>query len=236
MFNSDFAYRDGDIDLKGFIAYDDSNQNKRPAVLIAPDWTGRNQFSCDKARQLADLGYVGFAIDMYGNARLGADNDQKAALMTPLVEDRVKLRQRIGAAFDAVRELPQVDETKVIAIGYCFGGLCVLDLARDGVDVKGVVSFHGLLSKPEALENKAMTAKVLVLHGYADPMVAPEQVNQFCDEMTASNIDWQVHMYGNTLHAFTNPLANDPNFGTVYSQTADERSWQATLGFIAELV
>lgn len=235
MHYSTMIYDDDGVALHGFAAFDDSHDNPRPAVIIAHDWTGRNEFACEKAKFIAEMGMVGFALDMYGEGRQGKDNDEKGAMMTPLIENRALLRRRMQAALAAVKAMPQVDDSRIVVIGYCFGGLCALDLARDGADIKGVVSFHGLLAKPDELDNQTIKAKVLVLHGYADPMVEPAQVNHFCQEMTESEVDWQVHMYGNTLHAFTNPEANDPGFGTVYSKTADERSWQAMLNFIAEV-
>ena len=153
---------------------------------------------------------------MYGKGVFGADGDidGNAALMGPFAEDRGLLRQRIRAALVAGRNIPQVDPTRVAAMGYCFGGMCVLELARSGADVLGVVSIHGILAAGEA-ENEDIKAKVLCLHGHDDPMVPPEQVLAFEAEMTAAGADWQVHVYGSTMHAFTNPAANSPDFGTV---------------------
>ena len=182
------------------------------------------------------MGYVGLALDMYGKGVFGADGDTdgNAALMSPFAEDRCFLRQRIRAALVAGRNIPQVDPTLVAAVGYCFGGMCVLELARSGADVLGVVSIHGILAAGEA-ENDEIRAKVLCLHGHDDPMVRPDQVLSFETEMTLARADWQVHAYGNTMHAFTNPAANNPDFGTVYSETAAERSYQSLKNFLAEL-
>lgn len=155
--------------------------------------------------------------------------------MEPLMQDRQLLRERLLGSLQAASALNAVDGKKIAAIGFCFGGLCVLDLARSGADIKGVVSCHGLLGAPEIPCPKTLSSKVLALHGYDDPMVKPEAVNQFAQEMTEFKADWQIHMYGNTLHAFTNPLANDPAFGTVYNKVADERSWVATQNFLGEL-
>ena len=139
------------------------------------------------------------------------------------------------AARDTLIAMPEVDSDRVAAMGYCFGGLCVLDLARSGVDIKGVISFHGLLNAPEHLKPQPIKAKVLALHGYDDPMVPPEQVKGFCDEMTTAGADWQVHMYGNTKHAFTNPQAHDLDLGTIYNPVAESRAVESMLDFLEEL-
>lgn len=235
MLTETVRYKDDNVSLEGFVAYNNSHQEKRPLVLVAHDWTGRNEFACNKAKALADLGYVGFAIDMYGDAKLGQDTDEKRALMQPLMSNRQLLQHRINAALNVMSSHPCVDQEKIAAIGFCFGGLCVLDLARSGANVKGVVSFHGLLFPPENLPVKSIKSKVLVLHGFDDPMVERDQVWNFADEMKKQEVDWQIHMYSNTLHAFTNPLANDPGFGTVYNKTADHRSWITMKNFLEEI-
>ncbi|HBW84111.1 MAG TPA: carboxymethylenebutenolidase, partial [Gammaproteobacteria bacterium] len=160
--------------------------------------------------------------------------DGNAALMGPFAADRGLLRQRIRAALVAGRNVPQVDPTRVAAMGYCFGGMCVLELARSGADVLGVVSIHGILAAGD-VENEQIKAKVLCLHGHDDPMVPPEQVMAFETEMTEAGADWQLHAYGSTMHAFTNPAANNPEFGTVYSAIADQRCYQSLKNFFAEI-
>lgn len=229
-------YMDGDVVLEGFFAFDDSNTERRPAVLISHSWVGRDQFVADKAKKLAELGYVGFALDMYGNGKTGTHPDENRALMQPFISDRAMLQQRIKAALTVVKQLPWVDDSKIGAMGFCFGGLCVLDLARTGADIKGVVSFHGLFHAADNIaQGSPIKAKVLALHGYDDPMVKPDQLIAFQDEMTKAGADWQVHSYGHTMHAFTNPVANDPSFGTVYQADADRRSWLAMQNFFAEI-
>ena len=228
-------YLDGGTLLQAFFAYDDSFETRRPAVLICHAWGGRDEFVNDKAKQLAELGYVAFALDMYGQGILGANPEENATLMQPFIDDRQFLQQRINAALYAVTLLPWVDDSKIAAIGFCFGGLCVLDLARMGADVKGVVSFHGLLFPPENNANKPVVAKVLALHGHDDPMATAEQVQAFTTEMTDLKVDWKMHSYGNTVHAFTNPKANNPDFGTVYNATADKRAWQSMKNFLEEV-
>lgn len=228
-------YNDGDTVLEAFYAFDDSQQGRRPAVLVSHAWLGRDGFVMDKASKLAGLGYVGFALDMYGIGILGRSRDENAQLMHPFMADRQKLQNRMQAALDTVKQLPQVDINNIAAIGYCFGGLCVLDLARTGADIKGVVSFHGLLGAPGNTQGNKIKAKILALHGRDDPMVPPDLVHNFQEEMTQADADWQFISYGHTVHAFTNPVANDPDFGTVYQADADRRSWQTMQNFFAEI-
>lgn len=227
-------YPCGNVVLEGYCALDTRKPGKKPAVLVAPDWSGRNDFARQKAEQLAELGYIGFAVDMYGRGKVATTVEEKMALIKPLMDDRELLRQRIGAAFETIKRLDAVNTARIGAIGFCFGGLCVLDLARSGAELKGVVSFHGLLSPP-SFPSKRIKAKVLVLHGHDDPMVPPEQVQAFQQEMTAAKVDWQTHIYGNTMHAFTNPVAHDPSFGTVYDGLADKRSWVSMKDFFSEI-
>ncbi len=228
-------YRDGDVILEGYYSYDEKIQGKRPAVLVVHDWSGKNEFACNKADRLAELGYAGFALDMYGKGKIGNTKEEKTALMSPLINDRMKLQTRILAALNTLKKLEQVDPARLGAIGFCFGGLCALDLARSGADVKGVVSFHGLLHAPENTPKHPIKAKILALHGFDDPMVTSDHVMTFGQEMTHAKVDWQLTMYGNAMHAFTNPQANDPGFGTVYEKHADARSWIAMKEFFKEV-
>lgn len=229
------TYLDGDVVLEAFFAFDDALSGRRPAVLINHTWVGRDEFVAEKAKKLAALGYVGFAVDMYGKGVLGSGPEQNMKLMQPFMDDRAMLQQRMKAALAAVKLMPWVDDSKIASIGFCFGGLCSLDLARTGADIKGVVSFHGLLVPPGNTHGNAIKAKILALHGHDDPMVSPEQVLAFEQEMTEAGADWQLHAYGNTMHAFTNPLANDSAFGTVYQPDADRRSWTAMQNFLTEI-
>ncbi len=228
-------YEDGEIICRGFMAYDEELPLPLPCVMVAPDWGGRSEQACDKAKQLATMGYVGFAIDMYGQAKLGKTKDEKRELMTPFRQDRTALLRRILAAFNTVSSLAAVNSKKIAAIGYCFGGLCVLDLARANVDIKGVVSFHGLLSAPPQAVFNPIVAKVLVLHGFDDPLVPKEDLIHFSNEMTQRKADWQLHIYGLTAHSFTDPQANDDSMGLHYNKTADRRSWQSTIQFLQEI-
>jgi dienelactone hydrolase len=228
-------YRDGDSLLEGYMAWDSSIAGERPGVLVSHAWAGRGEFEENKAVQLAELGYVGFAIDLYGKAVKGTSPEENGALMQPFLDDRVMLQSRLSLALDALKKQEEADSARVAAKGYCFGGLCVLDLARIGTDIAGVASFHGLFGAPGNTGDKRISAKILIMHGWDDPMATPDQVLALADEMSAMGADWQIHAYGNTLHAFTNPAANDPGFGTVYNAQADRRSWQNLQLFLAEI-
>ncbi len=228
-------YLDGDVVLEAFFAFDDALSGPRPTVLINHTWVGRDDFVAEKAKKLAALGYVGFAVDMYGKGVLGANPEQNMKLMQPFMADRDMLQKRMLAALAAVKLMPWVDDGKIAAIGFCFGGLCALDLGRTGTDIKGVVSVHGLLAAPGNTQGNAIKAKILALHGRDDPLVPVDQVLAFEQEMTEAGADWQLHSYGNTMHGFTNPLANDPAFGAVYQPDADRRSWLAMQNFLAEI-
>ncbi len=227
-------YRDNGVTLEGLLAWDDEVHGPRPAVAVAHTWGGRSAFEEGKALDLAEQGYVGFALDMYGKGVRGSTPEENAALMAPLMADRSALQQRINIAISALRQQSEVDPAKVAASGYCFGGLCVLDLARSGSDVCGVVSLHGLFTPPDKVGSGPINAKVLCLHGYDDPMADPHSMLDLAAELTAAGADWQVHAYGNTVHAFSNPQANNPAMGTVYNATADRRSRAAMLAFLAE--
>jgi dienelactone hydrolase len=231
----EIEYKSDNTLFRGFVAYDDASAKPKPCVLIAHDWSGRGEAFCNKAKELAQMGYVGFALDMYGDAKLGFTTEERRALLTPIMSDRKTVVARMLAAYQTAKGLPEVNSHKMAAMGYCFGGLCVLDLARSGADLKGVVSFHGLLAAPEQTVCEKIRAKVLVLHGYDDPMVKPAAVNQFAHEMTMKKVDWQIHMYGLTQHSFTNPEANDDTLGLHYNAKADKRSWESTVLFLKEI-
>jgi len=221
--------------LEGFLAYDDAINVAKPGVIIVPAWAGRSDFECDKARKLATKGYVGFACDLYGKGILGKSVEENSALMKPFLDDRAMLQSCLVKILETLQTQTEVDESNIAAMGFCFGGLCALDMARIGADLKGVVSFHGLFGAPGNTEGNKIKAKVLALHGHEDPMVPVEAVNDLQNELIAAGADWQIHVYGDTMHAFTNPVANDPSFGTVYSEKADKRSWQTLLNFLEEI-
>lgn len=228
-------YRDSDAVLEGRLAWDDTVEGPRPGVLVAHAWSGRSDYEDGKADALATLGYAALAIDLYGKGVRGGDPETNASLMQPFIDDRVSLQQRLLVSLDELRRQPEVDGSQVAAVGFCFGGLCVLDIARSGADIAGVISFHGLFASPGNTSGNRIRAKVLALHGWDDPMATPEAVNALAAELSAMGADWQLHAYGNTMHAFTNPAAGNADIGTVYDPVADRRSWQAMKNFLDEL-
>ena len=229
-------YADGGTALEGYFAWDDKLSAPRPGVLIVHAWAGRSPFEEDAARKLAGLGYAAMAMDVYGKGVLGSDPEENTKLMTPFLEDRQMLQNRLKIGLNVLREQAEVDAKKTAASGYCFGGLCVLDLARTGEDFQGAASFHGLFNSPGNTDDKVIKAKVLALHGWDDPMVPPTDVVALAEELTKGGADWQIHGYGNTVHAFTNPEANAPEMGALYQADADRRSWQALENFLAEVL
>ena len=226
------TYQSGDNSFEGFLAQPEGDSN--PCVLIAHTWAGRDAFVEEKAKLLTELGYAAFAIDMYGDGKIGTSNEENAGMMQPLLDDREELARRALASLDAVSKIDSIDGSKIVIMGYCFGGLVAMDLARTGADIKGAVSFHGFLAGPEN-STKEIKAKLLALHGDSDPMVGQDQIESFRQEMTSKKVDWQLHVFGGAMHSFTNPEANDPDFGAVYSKNADERSWKIFTDFLKEL-
>lgn len=222
--------------LEAYFAWDDSVAGARPGVLVSHAWGGRGELECAKARQLAELGYCGCALDLYGKGVLGSGPEENTKLMQPFLEDRAMLQERMGLALETLRAQDEVEAERTAAIGYCFGGLCVLDLARSGSDIRGVVSLHGLFNPPGNTAGTKINAKVLALHGHEDPMVPVEAVNALETELTDAGADWQIHVYGNAMHAFTNPNANDAESGLLYSPQADRRSWVSTVDFLGEVL
>ncbi|RUR09351.1 dienelactone hydrolase family protein [Legionella septentrionalis] len=235
MHTEELIYCDGPLTCRGFIAYQSDGREFKPCVLIAHDWTGRSEAMCQKAMQLAQEGYVGFAIDVYGDGKLAQTTEEKRAWLYPFKENRLLVAQRMLMAYHSAAALPMVNRKQIAAIGYCFGGMCVLDLARTGIDIKGVVSFHGLLNAPPESKSDSINAKILVLHGYEDAFVPSPQIYQFAEEMSSKKADWQFHTYGLIHHSFTNPLADDAELGLHYNKAADQRSWQSMKQFLQEL-
>jgi len=229
-------YNDGDVTLRGFLAHNLLFSVARPAVLIIPDWNGRDEYENRRALQLAQIGYVGFAVDIYGNGTVGQSQDENRRLMLPFLQNRTLLLNRIQAAVRYIRSNTLfVDTGKVAVMGYCFGGLGALDAARAGLDVAGVVSFHGNLSPPQSsFPHPAITSKILVLTGYEDPSVTPDMVQKFEEEMRQRKADWHLVSYGNTVHSFTIPDANIPGRAQ-YNRLSDRRSWTAMRSFYKEI-
>jgi dienelactone hydrolase len=226
-------YRQGNTVLAGYLAYDDSHDQPRPAVIVVHDWMGLREFAKQKADALARLGYVAFAADIYGKDVRPANAQEAGQLAGKYKSDRTLLRARVQAAFEVVRKDPRVQPGKIAAMGYCFGGTAVLELARSGAPVAGVVSFHGGLDSPTPADAKKITGQVLVLHGADDPYVPPAEVAAFEKEMTEAGVDWQLIKYSGAVHSFTNPEANSA--GARYHARADQRSWEALKQFLAEI-
>ena len=229
-------YQQGDQILEGYMAWDDAVTGPRPGVLVVHEWTGLGDYAKMRAKKLAELGYIAFAADIYGKGVRPATPQEAGAQAGKYKNDPKLMRQRVSAGLDVLRREPLCDPKRVAAIGYCFGGTCVLELARSGAEVAGVVSFHGGLATANPADAKNIRGKVLVLHGGDDPHVPPKEVEAFEDEMRAAGVDWQVVVYGGAVHAFTNPASgNDKSRGAAYNAAADRRSWEAMKAFFAEI-
>ncbi|MDE0952826.1 MAG: dienelactone hydrolase family protein, partial [Halioglobus sp.] len=230
-------YTAGDTLCNGVYFVPEKANGPLPVVMVVHAWDGLNQEVRDKATKLAEAGYIAFAVDVHGGGKTISDIAELLPTLTPYLEDRSLLLQRMQGALAAAKTIPDADPSRIGAMGYCFGGMAVLDLARAGGDeLKAVVTFHAGLEGNTLNNPQTLSAKILVLHGEDDPMVPPEAVAAFKQEMTAKKVDWQLHSYSQTVHAFTRPDANDPAFGTVYNRSADRRSWQAMLNFFTELI
>ncbi len=225
--------------LCAHMAWDDDMQGRRPCVLVAPDVYGLHPGSLyrDRVRELAAMGYVGFAMDVYGKQEKTNTTEQAMAVMGRFTADRPLLQGRLMLNLEAAQRQAEVQTERMAAIGYCFGGLCVLDLARINAPLLGVASFHGLLSAPDNTDGQRSAVKVLVLHGWDDPLVPPSQVVDLGTELSEAGTNWQLISYGHTKHAFTNPNANGMNSPdyAAYSPVVQRRSWQALESFLGEL-
>jgi dienelactone hydrolase len=237
MQTHDIDYRDGAVNLRGYLAFDEKAAERRPGVLVFHEGLGLGDFAMARARMLAELGYVALAADMFGDRRQARNLQEVAKLVGDLRSQPETLRARGRAALATLAALPQVDVHKMAAIGFCFGGSVVLELARDGVDLKAVVSFHGVLATGTPAVSGNVKASVLVCTGADDPLAPPEQVKAFEDEMRAAEVrDWQVISYGNTLHGFTNPAADGSMMRSArYSPQADRRAWASMRGLFEEV-
>lgn len=229
-------YRQGDTVLEGYLAYDDALKGPLPGVLVVHEWMGLNDYAKRRAGQLADLGYIALAVDIYGKGVRAKDAQEAGALAGKYKADRKLMRERILAGLDFLKKHQLVDTKHIAAIGYCFGGTTVLELARSGADVAGVVSFHGGLATPNPDDAKNIKARVVVFHGADDPLVPPEEVAAFQNEMRKGGVDWQMVFYGGAVHSFTNPDAGgEPSKGVAYNEKADRRSWEAMRVFFGEI-
>jgi len=230
-------YQHDGTSLKGFLAYDDAVSGKRPAILVVHEWWGMNDYVESRARQLAELGFVAFALDMYGTGRVTTHPDKASEWMKQTTSNVDFWRRRAQAGLDVLRSQAQTDPDRVAAIGYCFGGATVQQLAYSGADIKGIVSFHGTPIPPPDQDLSRVKAKFLILHGAADPFTPPEKVQAYLAAMEATDIDWQMVFYGGAKHGYTNPDADKYGLAPVsYNQRADRRSWQHMQLFLKEVL
>ncbi len=240
-------YKHGDAVMEGYIAYNDVVYGKRPGVLIGHTWTGVDKFMKERAEAYAKLGYVAFVPDIYGKGVRPTQPPATNVEMKRYMDDRPLLRARAFAGLDILRAQATVDPTKLLAAGYCFGGAMVLELARGGAELAGLVTFHGTLNNPSPDNAKNINGRVLVLHGADDPAVPPKEVDAFEAEMRNASrarrekgekeIDWQLIAYGNAVHSFTDRRAGTDNArGSAYNELADRRSWAAMQHFFKEIV
>jgi dienelactone hydrolase len=228
-------YKQGDTTCEGYLAYDDAVKGSRPGVLVVHDWLGLDSYPKMRADMLAKLGYVAFAADIYGKG-VRPKGPAEAMAQTKIYKgDRALLRLRVNAALAVLRSQPEVDPKRLAAIGYCFGGTTVLELARSGADITGIVTFHGGLDTPTRGANN-IKCKVLLCHGADDPYVPATDVTALQDELRAAKVDWQMIYYSGAVHSFTRPDAgNDNSKGAAYNEHADKRSWEAMKEFFAEI-
>jgi dienelactone hydrolase len=234
----DVDYRCGETSLRGYLALDENAAGKRPGVAVFHEGLGLGEFAMERARRLAGLGYVALAADMFGDRRQASNLQEVATLVGGLRAEPEKLRARGRAALETLAALPQVDAGRLAAIGFCFGGSVVLELAREGAELKAVVSFHGVLATKMPAQPGLVKASVLVCTGVDDPLAPPEQIADFENEMRTGGVkDWQVIAYGNTLHGFTNPAADGSMMRTaLYNEQADRRSWASMKSLFDEVL
>ena len=234
--NEVIEYKQGDTVLEGYLAYDASTTGKRPGVLIVHQWKGLSDFEKKRAEMLAKLGYNVFALDIYGKGVRPTENGQAAIEAGKYKKDRALLRARAQAGLAVLQKHELTDGKRVAAIGYCFGGTTVIELARTGADIAGVVSFHGGLDSPHPEDGKNIKCKVLALHGADDPFVPAKDLAAFEDEMREAKVDWQLVKYGGAVHSFTDWNATDLHLaGAAYNEKADHRSWEEMKHFFGEI-
>jgi dienelactone hydrolase len=221
--------------LEGYLAYDEARTGKRPGVLIVPDFVGVTDYTRKRAEMLAELGYIGFVADVYGKSVRPASHQEALAEARKYRSNRPLLRARLAAGLDVLRGAPMLGG-RIGVIGYCFGGMAALELARSGADVAGTVCFHGNLDTPNPADAKNIKGAVLVLNGAADPMIPADTIAGFEKEMNAAKVDWQFVNYGGAMHAYTAwDVATDLDKGVAYDKTTDRRSWIAMHEFLKEL-
>lgn len=229
-------YKQGNTVLQGLLAGDDAVKGKRPGVLVVHEWWGHNEHARYQAKRLAQAGYVGFALDMFGKGKVTTHPKDAQAFVIEAKQDPAIVPARFQAALEQLKRDPHVDADHIAAIGYCFGGSVVLDAARSGADLDAVVSFHGALATKSPAEQGKVKARILVLTGAADPFVPPEQVTAFTQEMKAAGANFQLVSYPGVKHGFTNPDAGKAGMEALeYNAEADKNSWAAMLAFLKEV-
>ena len=228
-------YKQGDTTLAGYLAYDDAVSGQRPGVLVVHQWLGLTDYEKHRAEQLAALGYVAFCADIYGKDVRPKNVSEAGAEAAKYKSDRQLLRARVTAGLDELKKNKLVDAKRIVAIGYCFGGTTVIELALSGADIAGVVSFHGGLDAPNPADAKNIKCKVLALAGADDPFQNSSDLAAFESELRDAKVDWQITFYGGAVHAFTQPNPGFVNAGAKYNEKADHRSWQAMKDFFAEI-
>lgn len=234
--NKEIEYRQGETILQGFLAWDDAGKGKRPGVLVVHEWWGHNEHARNQAKRLAQAGYVGFALDMYGKGKVTTHPKDAEAFVSEATKDPAVLSARFAAALERLKQDPHVDAERIAAIGYCFGGSVVLGRARSGADLDAVVSFHGRLATQTPAEKGKVKARVLVLTGGDDPMIPPDQVEAFQNEMKAAGARFEVVSYPGAKHSFTNPQADKAGMDALaYNAEADKKSWAAMLALFQEV-
>jgi dienelactone hydrolase len=230
------SYRQNGVDLQGYLAFDNSVKGKRPGVLVVHEWWGLNDYARHRAEQLAALGYVAFALDMYGKNKVTKHPDQAKEFMTQVTKNINTWQQRALAGLNVLRNQPNTDPNRIAAIGYCFGGSTVQQLAYSGANIRGIVSFHGSLLPPPSSATQHIKTKFLICDGAADPFNKPEKIPAYILAMDASGIDWRMIVFGHAKHGFTNPDADKYGMPQVsYNRPADLRSWQAMKQFFNEI-
>ncbi len=225
------------IPLKGYLAYEDSREGKRPGVLVVHEWWGLNDYARRRADMLAELGYTALAVDMYGDGKQAMHPDDAKKFSSEVMKNFDASKARFTAAMDFLKKQPTVDSTRIAAIGYCFGGGVVLNMARQGMDLKGVASFHGALAAVKPAQPGMIKAKILLLTGADDKFVPPDQVEAFKKEMKSAGADFQVISYPGAIHSFTNPeadaLGKKFNMPLGYNADADNKSWGELKNFLS---
>ncbi len=230
-----YKYSTGDLPCEGFVVRKADLDLPAPVVVICHHWNGRDELMDQRAKEIAAMGYIAFAVDLYGNHATATEPDTCASFMNPMMADRAMLRERLQATIAAAKRIPGADGKRIVVMGFCFGGLCALDVARAGIPgVVGVASFHGLFTPPGVGPQSNITAKVLVMHGFDDPLAPQDSMLALTKELTSARANWEIVLFGNTGHAFTNPRAQDKANGMAFCATMSQRAFARLETFLRE--